>query len=585
MKRIVHFVSTLLTMGVLGLHALLPATAYAAGTFSRGDGTEENPYSIANCDQLQAMSDDLTAHYKLAVNIDCYGFDFQHVGDSTTAFSGTLEGNNKIIKDLNVDDFGLFGKIQGGTVQNLMLKNPTVIGTTNVGMLAGIVLGAGTTISNVHVVNGTVTGTSNYIGGMVGAMGLNNPVLQKSSFTGTVTSPGVMGGFVGDATGAAYIYNNYVQANLTVSPGDSAMVGGFVAIAASNQIGQNYAVVTVDAQNAGFNSTVGGFGGLGSGWIQTSFADMAYNTGAANIGDFLGTAAGLTVNGNYYATHGHQWASNTNAGGGVTSVDTGTNPTWFQTATNAPFTFGWDFENTWQEVEGDYPKLRGQTAFSEVTEDLNGDNVDDSYQANVIGVPDDEANLTTVELDANSPCTLDPAGSWIDSGYYKADPYFPLQIPRMTAFTVYCPTAGAQVTVTLIYPEQYDTSNSVLRFYDDVANEYHNVSGVSFGTRSINSQTVTTATYTLIDGGENDTDGLANGIIEDPVGIAVNNTPTTNNTQGTSGGSSAGGSSNLATTGQSTSAVSELALIMLVMSSLSIIVLLKISRPTTPINK
>lgn len=527
-----------------------PITAHASAVFSHGAGTEENPYLVANCDQLQALQNNLAAFYKLVSNIDCDANDFGHIGSTGSPFTGSLDGNYKIVKNLHIDDFGLFGAITGGTVKNLKLDSPSVSGSTNVGSLAGTVREEGTTITNVHVRNGSVSGSSNYIGGMVGTITLNNPVLEKSSFTGTVSSPGVMGGFIGDAGSAAYIHNNYVMATLTIGPDDAPSVGGFVGLAGSSQMADNYAVTSINATNAGFLSTVGGFGGVGTGWISTSFADMALTGTPNQQGDFLGYAAGLTVNANYYADHGHWWASNTNAGGGVSAVDTNANPTYFYTQTShAPLTF-WDFENTWREVDGDYPVLRGEAGFSEASTDINGDSINDTYQANVIGVPDAEDNLTTVELDSDSGCTLDPAGSWIDSGYYKADPNFSLQIPKMTAFTVYCPTNGAQVSVALVYPDRYDTSKSVLRFYNDVTNEYHNVSGVVFGTRVVNGKTVTTATYTLVDGGVNDTDSTTNGVIEDPVGIATDNTPSA--TPSANNASSSDGGGTLAKTGQET---------------------------------
>lgn len=574
MKRVNALVSALVFMcSVAVINFGIPMTVHASGAFSRGNGSEENPYRISTCGQLQAIANDLDAFYELIANIDCSATNFVHIGDSDTPFSGNLEGNNKIIKNLNIDDFGLFGEVNNGIIHNIKLVDATVNGSTNVGILAGTVLGADTNISNIHAVGASVSGSSNYIGGMVGTIASNYPVLEKSSFEGTVSSPGVMGGFIGSASNGAYIYNNYVKATLTVGPDDSPTVGGFVGLAGSNQMGNNYAVTTIDAANGGFNSTVGGFGGLGSGWIQSSFADMTYNSGADQIGDFLGYAAGLTVNANYYAAKGHWWASNTNSGGGVFAVDTSTTPNYFKDSSNAPFTY-WDFENTWQQVDGDYPRLRNEALFNEGSSDINGDSIIDTYQANVMGVSDTNDNMTVVELDSASDCTLDPTGSSVNSAAIKADPVYPLQIPTMTAFTVYCPTNGAQVSVTLVYPELYDTSKSVLRFYNDVTDEYHTVSGVVFGTRTINGNEVTTATYTLVDGGENDTDATQNGVIHDPVGIAIN---TSQSSEG-SNSTTAPGAGNLAQTGQPTTFLTIIASILLVVSSAGWVAVIKKNR-------
>lgn len=88
----------------------------------------------------------------------------------------------------------------------------------------------------------------------------------------------------------------------------------------------------------------------------------------------------------------------------------------------------------------------------------------------------------------------------------------------------------------------------MLRFYNSENQTYHTVSGATFGTREVNGNTVTTATYMLVDGGENDTDGVADGVIYDPVGLATDNSPT--ETGSSSQGSGSGG---LASTGQSSS--------------------------------
>lgn len=158
-----------------------------------------------------------------------------------------------------------------------------------------------------------------------------------------------------------------------------------------------------------------------------------------------------------------------------------------------------------------------------------------------MSVPDGNNIYTTVEINADSNCTLSN-GAWIDSNYYKVDSGFVNQIPNMTSFIVNCPTPGAQVQVTLIYPGLYDTSKSVVRFYNVGTNSYHTVAGATFGTRTISSIAHTTANYTLVDGGVNDNDGAADGKIHDPVGIASDTS--------IGGGASNNNSNKLSATGQ-----------------------------------
>lgn len=552
MKSIFNTISAfILTLALSLITLFTPLVTNAAGGYSRGDGTVGDPYQIANCQQLQGIQNDLDAHYKLLVNIDCDGVAFESIGDADFPFTGSLDGDNKIIKNLQVAGSGMFGYITGAStedlavVQDILFLQPSVTGSDRVGTLAGTVTNG--QISDVYAYNGYVEITSGpYAGGLIGQIATGSTV-QTSAYKGDVVGSGVIGGFVGISTGNNYVQNNYAIATITVGTEFSSSIGGFMGSSASTNINNNYAVSTIDATVAGGNTNVGGFVGMaGSSTIQYSFADMTY-TGSTDVGDFIGYAAGPSINTNYYGDHGHGCASNSaNPGASACqAVEVGANPDYFWLSTNAPLN-GWDFENTWQAAFEYYPMLIGEIGFSEGSEnDINGDGISDNYQANVIGVPDAEENLTVVELDPESSCTLDPVGSWIDSGYYKEDPYYPLQIPKMTQFTVYCPNPGDQVQVTLIYPEEYDTSNSVIRFYNNVTNQYHNVSGVEFGTREVNGNTVTTATYLLVDGSINDTDGTVNGVIQDPVGIAVNNEPPQTNSSGS------GSSSSLAETGSS----------------------------------
>ncbi len=558
-KRVFNTISAFLATLVLGCSSLLaPALTHASAQFSYGDGSPENPYKISNCEQLAAIANDLDASYELIVNIDCGSANFAHIGDSENPFTGTLEGNDHIIRDVRVNDLGLFGEIHGASdesraaVKNLKLINVDVVGSQNVGSLAGKVQNVD--IINVHSWSEVRSVSGPYVGGLIGFAG-SGSLIMKNSFHGTVIASGVVGGFIGTAVGSNYIQDNYAVTTITVGSESSSSVGGFFGTNASYNTQNNYAVTTIDAADAGFNTTVGGFVGVSSGGQTFSFAVMDYNSGAAQLGDFMGLSASSTIGSDRYKDNGHGFSSNSAdpGAGGAQAVNMSSNPGYFFDQNNVPLS-SWDFYNTWKVQENDYPTLIGEDAFSDVSNDINGDEVNDTYQANVIGVPDDNENLTVVELNNDTNCSLDPAGSWIDSGYYKEDPDYPLQIPRMTAFTVYCPTVGAQVQVTLIYPDQYDTSDSVLRFYNPDTNEYHNVSNVTFGTRVIGGNTVTTATYLLVDGGENDTDGVADGVIHDPVGIAVNNAPVQSSSSQSGGNSSNGTSgSGLASTGQSTS--------------------------------
>lgn len=451
MKRVFNTISAFVLTSFISLASLIaPLATHASAQFSYGDGTPENPYKISNCDQLQAINENLEAHYELIVNIDCGSRNFAHLGSVSSPFTGSLEGNNHIIRDARVNDLGLFGKISGVSdenrveIQNIKLINVDVVGADTVGSLAGVI--ANTHVNNVHSSSSVRISSGPYAGGLIGSIG-GGSFVEKSSYRGTITGSGVIGGFVGITSSSASILNNYAIATINVGTEAGSSIGGFVGSNSSSYANNNYAVSTIDASDAGFNTYVGGFVGVaGSGNISSNFAVMDYTAGADYVGDFIGLAAGPTIGQDRYKDNGHGCASNSGdpGFGSCTGINTVTQPDYFWLHTNTPLN-GLDFENTWQEQESDYPTLRNESNFSEASDDINGDSVNDSYQATLIGVPDSDGYLTAVELNYDTNCTLDPAGLWVDAAGLKADPYFPKQVPNMTAFTVYCPTTGAQV--------------------------------------------------------------------------------------------------------------------------------------------
>ncbi|MGC9467668.1 MAG: ZmpA/ZmpB/ZmpC family metallo-endopeptidase-related protein, partial [Anaerolineae bacterium] len=100
-----------------------------------GDGTPGNPYRITSADELNAMRQALTATFQLANDIDLAatvawdaGRGWLPIGDATNRFTGTLDGDGHTLFNLTVNRptasyQGLFGYLDGATVQNVSLEN------------------------------------------------------------------------------------------------------------------------------------------------------------------------------------------------------------------------------------------------------------------------------------------------------------------------------------------------------------------------------------------------------------------------------------------------------------------------------
>ncbi len=123
----------------------------SGGTFSRftGLGTSLDPYLIYDVYGLQGMGGFLSSSFGLANDIDAsstpnwnYGAGFTPIGNNSTPFTGTFNGNNYTISDLLINlpttnDVGLFGETSGANIDNVGLFNDNITGQWNVGGLVG----------------------------------------------------------------------------------------------------------------------------------------------------------------------------------------------------------------------------------------------------------------------------------------------------------------------------------------------------------------------------------------------------------------------------------------------------------------
>ena len=94
---------------ILGTSLFSLVTPFFAHPFAGGSGTPGDPFQISTCQQLQDISQNLTASYELINAIDCSdtknwnnGAGFIPVGTITSGFSGSLNGNNHVITNLYI---------------------------------------------------------------------------------------------------------------------------------------------------------------------------------------------------------------------------------------------------------------------------------------------------------------------------------------------------------------------------------------------------------------------------------------------------------------------------------------------------
>jgi len=186
--------------------------------FSGGAGTQDEPYMISDCYELQDMKNNLAAYYALEKDIDCSVTNnwnwneiegiyngFEPIGgvfqELTDAFRGNFDGKNFKINGLyinmpNRERVGLFGSVNNydnypkSEIKNIKLENVNIKGKSQVGSIIG--RNSHGIISNSYS-TGSVSGNDN-VGGLVGG---NFERIIDSYFLGDVNGNYNIGGLVG----------------------------------------------------------------------------------------------------------------------------------------------------------------------------------------------------------------------------------------------------------------------------------------------------------------------------------------------------------------------------------------------------
>lgn len=213
-----------------------------------GDGTEENPFLIADIESFIGIRDNLSGCYKLVADLDLAGVTLEPIGDIWNPFTGTFDGNGYVIRNLHMERrggyTGLFGYAEGATfrdfkvedllvqisagmytggfvgyldncnMENIYLERVIVKGGECTGGLAGYVKG-GIIIACCSI--GDVVG-SHDVGGLIGVTTSTSELVVKDSFArGTVASDR-SSYYVAGLIGAAYrttVKNCYAACNVS----------------------------------------------------------------------------------------------------------------------------------------------------------------------------------------------------------------------------------------------------------------------------------------------------------------------------------------------------------------------------------
>lgn len=328
-----------LKLFILFLSFFLGNVDAQTSTAPSGTGSACDPYLINSINNLYWVTQNSGSwangkYFVQTANIDAVatsgwnsGAGFPKIGTFSANYDGRGYSISNITMNTTGGNSGIFGNLNGATVQNLNIINPTITfssGNSN-GVLAGVA-GSSSTITNVNVNGGSFTnnGTgfahSGFIGDIWGS------TITSCSTSAIVTSNGMMtGGFVGRIQGASTF--NKCSASSTLNIGSVSRIGGFV-----GQTEHSSGILTFNECYSsgsinGSNYAPGGFIGLCYGNIN--FNNCYAAVAMPNIGEasgfwgFLWSANSATNSVNFNNCYSVGLVTNSSGGGfGSTSSTT-----------------------------------------------------------------------------------------------------------------------------------------------------------------------------------------------------------------------------------------------------------------------
>jgi hypothetical protein len=280
---------------ILLIASILIIVVNAFAQFSGGSGTIEDPYQIATTDQLRNVQSFPNSYFIQTQNIDLNtypyntGLGWTPLGIILSSFSGSYDGNEHTISNLFIDRcgdqyIGLFGRIDSGTIRNVILQNVNITGYLESGSLVGY-----STKSTIDYcsVSGTLNGYSD-VGGVIGYCDSTN-VTHCHSTVEVIGSERV-GGLIGNNENSS-IADSYEEGNVV----GSIEYGGLVGKNYNSSITRSYATGNLTEDISGLAVVAGGLIGSNSGMNQIN---DCYASGNIEGEETLGGLIGLSANGN-----------------------------------------------------------------------------------------------------------------------------------------------------------------------------------------------------------------------------------------------------------------------------------------------
>ncbi len=231
---------------IIMIHIICFPLLASQDVFSGGSGTEEDPFLVTEVIHLVNLANRINegtsytgVYFKLMNDLDIgispynEGEGWVPIGSETNRFEGNFLGGGNIIAGLYInrqsDYQGLFGYLDGASIENLGLVDVDVTGTVNVGGLAGRIDGSR---------------------------------IENCFSLGNVKGENRMGGLIGSVYSGSAVSNSYTRGSVKRISGTDSYIGGFCGLNHSSAILNSYSASAIewegtpDLENNGFCTTV-----------------------------------------------------------------------------------------------------------------------------------------------------------------------------------------------------------------------------------------------------------------------------------------------------------------------------------------
>jgi len=356
----------------------------SAATYSGGSGTSDAPYLIstpADINTLGGTSGDWSKYFKLVADInmaDYTGTEYKIIGNATTKFTGTFDGNDCVISNLTyaataaTSYVGLFGYALNATIKNLGVEDVNISGKCAiVGALIGYQNNSNVTnCYSTGIVGSTLTSsTIAYAGGLIGYQSDGNATNCYSTASVTASSSSASaytGGLIG-YQGSSGIAENCYSAGFSIcsSTNYSSFAGGLIGYQYSGTAKNCYSTrwVSSTSSSSSYYAYAGGLTArqynTANATIENCYAAGWIYTSATNCyeGGFVGHYGGSGTISNCFWDTDISCVSD-GLGYGTSTEVVGKTST--KMKTSATFTdVGWDFDDVWEIHElQTYPLLK-----------------------------------------------------------------------------------------------------------------------------------------------------------------------------------------------------------------------------------